>query len=180
MLGTPPAFILSQDQTLMLKFSPGQKSLLAISFPFTVINRFCSLNNSLKNFQGFFSTVQLSRFAVHLSDATLTFYHVRSCLSTTFLTFFEVFVVSFSRTFHRSRSGIILYHLSTSLSTAFWSKKNIFWKENGERGIWTLAPVFPTYTLSRGASSASWVFLLKFVFQTIFFFTSSLTHTLLY
>ena len=37
----------------MLKFSPGQKSLLAISFPFTVINRFCSLNNSLKNFQGF-------------------------------------------------------------------------------------------------------------------------------
>ena len=26
----------------MLKFSPGQKSLLAISFPFTVINRFCS------------------------------------------------------------------------------------------------------------------------------------------
>ena len=90
-LGTPPAFILSQDQTLMLKFSPGQKSLLAISFPFTVINRFCSLNNSLKNFQGFFSTVQLSRFAVHLSDATLTFYHVRSCLSTTFLTFLKVF-----------------------------------------------------------------------------------------
>ena len=66
-LGTPPAFILSQDQTLMLKFSPGQKSLLAISFPFTVINRFCSLNNSLQNFQGF-----LALFSYQGSLLTLT------------------------------------------------------------------------------------------------------------
>ena len=29
----------------------------------------------------------------------------------------------------------------------------------GEGEIWTLAPVIPTYTLSRGASSASWVLL---------------------
>ena len=29
----------------------------------------------------------------------------------------------------------------------------------GERGIWTLATVIPYYTLSRGAPSASWVFL---------------------
>ena len=50
---------------------------------------------------------------------------------------------------------------------------------NGERGIWTLAPGLPTYTLSRGASSASWVFLLKFIFYDIHF-TSSSTHRLLY
>ena len=30
---------------------------------------------------------------------------------------------------------------------------------NGERGIWTLAPLLTTYSLSRGAPSASWVFL---------------------
>ena len=30
---------------------------------------------------------------------------------------------------------------------------------NGERGIWTLAPLSTTYSLSRGAPSASWVFL---------------------
>ena len=33
--------------------------------------------------------------------------------------------------------------------------------DNGERGIWTLAPVLPTYSLSRGAPSATWVFLQK-------------------
>ena len=30
---------------------------------------------------------------------------------------------------------------------------------SGERGIWTLAPLLTTYSLSRGAPSASWVFL---------------------
>ena len=30
---------------------------------------------------------------------------------------------------------------------------------SGERGIWTLAPVLPTYSLSRGAPSTSWVLL---------------------
>ena len=30
---------------------------------------------------------------------------------------------------------------------------------NGEGGIWTLAPLLTTYSLSRGAPSASWVFL---------------------
>ena len=47
---------------------PGQKSLLAISFPFTV--KVCSLNYSLKNFQGFSSTVQLSRFALLVLSRT--------------------------------------------------------------------------------------------------------------
>ena len=50
------------------------------------------------------------------------------------------------------------------LSYDFASVKNFFKffyfsKINGETGIWTLAPVLPTYSLSRGAPSASWVFL---------------------
>ena len=32
---------------------------------------------------------------------------------------------------------------------------------DGERGIWTLAPLLTTYSLSRGAPSTSWVFLQK-------------------
>ena len=103
----------------MLKFSPGQKSLLAISFPFTVINRFCSLNNSLKNFQGFFSTVQLSRFAVHLSDATLTFYHVRSCLSTTFLTFLKFLLFPFQELVVPRDSLVNLPHWETNVNSFF-------------------------------------------------------------
>ena len=32
-------------------------------------------------------------------------------------------------------------------------------RANGERGIWTLAPLLTTYSLSRGAPSATWVLL---------------------
>ena len=36
---------------------------------------------------------------------------------------------------------------------------NVFSTFNGEGGIWTLAPLLTTYSLSRGAPSASWVLL---------------------
>ena len=36
-------------------------------------------------------------------------------------------------------------------------------KDNGERGIWTLAPLLTTYSLSRGAPSTTWVFLHFFI-----------------
>ena len=61
-LGTPPAFILSQDQTLMLKFFPSSKLSLASFKPFYCCFRFCSecshswpkpLSHFYKNFQGF-------------------------------------------------------------------------------------------------------------------------------
>ena len=40
-------------------------------------------------------------------------------------------------------------------STLFQSGKKL----NGEGGIWTLAPLLTTYSLSRGAPSAAWVLL---------------------
>ena len=47
MLSTPPAFILSQDQTLVLKFVLVKDKHPAYLFPFLPMSRFCS-KNSLK------------------------------------------------------------------------------------------------------------------------------------
>ena len=40
-----------------------------------------------------------------------------------------------------------------------FSSGNLLKTTNGEGGIWTLAPLLTTYSLSRGAPSASWVLL---------------------
>ena len=46
------------------------------------------------------------------------------------------------------------YHMFKCLSTAFWISFNQE-IQSGEGGIWTLAPLLTTYSLSRGAPSAS-------------------------
>ena len=54
-----------------------------------------------------------------------------------------------------SRSAWLYYHDVNPLSTLFYIFfKNIF-KRSGEGGIWTLAPLLTTCTLSRGVPSAS-------------------------
>ena len=71
-----------------------------------------------------------------------------------------------------SYQGSLLVCLSDSLFTlphlidcvkyffeVFYFSK--FKTSNGEGGIWTLAPLLTTYSLSRGAPSASWVLLHK-------------------
>ena len=79
-----------------------------------------------------------------------------------------------------SQAELVYLTMSESVCQQLFQRIfKFFLVRNGERGIWTLAPGLPTYTLSRGASSASWVFLLKFIFYDIHF-TSSSTHRLLY
>ena len=105
-LGTPPAFILSQDQTLMLKsLYPGPKFSLANFKPFyCCLVCFCSefshskMSNQdsfLLEFSGFYILFNLwfSRFSVLLfSAATRLVYQMLFCLSTTFfIYFFELF-----------------------------------------------------------------------------------------
>ena len=63
-----------------------------------------------------------------------------ACLSRTFLTIFYSF---FKLLTHRSRCVLPCFQIENRDKT------------NGEGGIWTLAPLLTTYSLSRGAPSAS-------------------------
>ncbi|RHO02371.1 hypothetical protein DW260_08150 [Clostridium sp. AM22-16AC] len=95
-LGTPPAFILSQDQTLMLKrLYPSSKFSLANFKPFYCFVRFCSeCSHSWSKPKTIFirifrvlHTVQFSRNCFRcfrVSEATHLFYHTVSGLSRTF------------------------------------------------------------------------------------------------
>ena len=98
-LGTPPAFILSQDQTLMLKFIPVQNLAWLVLNRSTVVFRFCSecshswpitKGHFYKNFQGFTycSVFKVLLFVVVSATARLL-YHNFVRLSTTFLKFFR-------------------------------------------------------------------------------------------
>ena len=140
-LGTPPAFILSQDQTLMLKWCLCPASfiwhcLLLIRVACQSFDQLACSWISLKILE--FSGLHYCLFvkdhnlllckscvALLLFSATaLIAYHNRFCLSTTFFKYF--------------------WHLTTA---------------DGEGGIWTLAPLLTTCTLSRGVPSTSWVLL---------------------
>ena len=67
-------------------------------------------------------------------------------MSSGFLKFFKYFLL-----FRIPTQYLYIYHFSTTIC---WLVR-----QNGERGIWTLAPLLTTYSLSRGAPSASWVLL---------------------
>ena len=68
-----------------------------------------------------------------------------------------------------SQRRVIIYHITSMVVNTFfqlfshWNiqRKNVkhIWYINGDGGIWTLAPLLTTYSLSRGAPSASWVHL---------------------
>ena len=103
MLGTPPAFILSQDQTLMFKFVRSKSVWLIL--PFYCCFRFLFSEISLRtfcsvwNFQGCI-TVYLSRCCssqeafllkniCSVCQKAYLVYHKQFCLSRTFLFYFQ-------------------------------------------------------------------------------------------
>ena len=88
MLSTPPAFILSQDQTLVKSVCLGQESLLAILF-LLLFGLFQTVlkNLLLRNFQGsvvYCSVIKVLCFPLSVQATALIDYHIVSCLSTTF------------------------------------------------------------------------------------------------
>ena len=97
-LSTPPAFILSQDQTLMFNVDPSSRST-----SFFILVNYCSYKErSLiftkiiwkihQNFQGCL-IVQLSKiflWSAPCVQESLLFYHSSFCLSRTFLTYFVI------------------------------------------------------------------------------------------
>ena len=136
-LGTPPAFILSQDQTLMLKWCLCPASfiwhcLLLIRVACQSFDQLACSWISLKILE--FSGLH---YCLFVKDQNLLLR--KSCVA----------LLLFSAT------ALIVYHSYLSLSTTFFK---YFWHPataNGEGGIWTLAPLLTTCTLSRGVPSAS-------------------------
>ena len=145
MLGTPPAFILSQDQTLLLMVCPVKINSGCLIFP--VLLGFV-LNSSRTQgripsplFFEFSGSVYCSIFnsqgsvLLSFSATACLVYHAVFDLSTTFFKFFQTFLFCFCLTFRHSK-------------TAIENKKRRKRDLNPRAGC-------PTYTLSRGASSAS-------------------------
>ena len=78
-------------------------------------------------------------------DTTSLFYLIQKFLSRTFWYCY----------FFLSKTACTFYHSLSRMSSTFFVINN----HNGEEGIWTLAPLLTTYSLSRRAPSASWVLL---------------------
>ena len=113
---------------------------------------------SLKNFQGLLSIVQLSMFFFVVAVSCDSFY----IISKHFMfvnNFFKLFFVAFLN-LSNSNSGILSYIflLVNNFFEVFF--KSYFQTKRRKRDSNPRAGC-PTYTLSRGASSASWVFLLS-------------------
>ena len=113
MLSTPPAFILSQDQTLMLKVDRSSDylawliilNLHYLVFVLNFLNSKVQTRPFILEFSGFYIlfNLQLSRFFVVVSFSTARlFYH--SCLSLS-TTFFILFFVA-----HQQLNHLIMYH----------------------------------------------------------------------
>ena len=97
----------------------------------------------------FFSTF-IAFFRFHISDAFC-------CFPVTLLSAFYINISN-------STCQLFLFstfQLHTVFTCQFFTMSSICWyfMANGERGIWTLAPLLTIYSLSRGAPSATWVFL---------------------
>ena len=118
-LSTPPAFILSQDQTLMLKVDRSSDYLAWLIYPKPSLLGFCSE----------FSQIQRSKP--------------------------DLLFLEFSGFVYNS-----VFNFKGTSKLAF---------RNAEGGIWTLAPLLTTYSLSRGAPSTTWVLLLGWSIMNIYF-----------
>ena len=139
MLSTPPAFILSQDQTLVKSVCIQSRIATSYSIPFTVLiikislGDGCIINDAvLKNFlykkfsrvccllfnyQGPFVVLCCRLLS---SAATFIDYHIVRCLSRTFFIFFSA--ESRSIPFPQA-TALICYHTASSLSTTFYNLK---------------------------------------------------------
>ena len=94
-LSTPPAFILSQDQTLMLKFVSAVKTCWSLTsvycyFWVGLLKTMFFKNSFSKNFQGFMLLFSYQCPSLSLATAYLD-YHIHFLLSITFFYFFRFF-----------------------------------------------------------------------------------------
>ena len=135
-LSTPPAFILSQDQTL-------KKMCL-----FQVQHKLTSLHIPFYCFKGSFDR----SLNVPVSPGCLVQRIFEDCICVSLFSY------------QGSHLFTVLRQLVYYITSFYWCQLLFFIflnkkQENGEGGIWTLAPLLTTYSLSRGAPSATWVLL---------------------
>ena len=120
-------------------------------------------------------TVQFSRFVVVCSQQQLVYLITTRCVCQQLFYFLfgslpKPFQISLKLPC-RSQRRVISYHNFTSVSSTFLKFfkicfSSVFWMKRRKRDLNPRAG-FPTYTLSRGASSASWVFLRIDIFHMI-------------
>ena len=141
MLSTPPAFILSQDQTLVknvcIRVRIAWQFCSCLLFWFDIF-RCPFLKNLFKEFSG---------FVVYCSVINVLFVVAVSCdslyiISKRFMfvnNFFKLFFVAF---LNLSNSNFdILSYIFLLVNNFFEVFSKVIFKQNGERGIRTLAPV---------------------------------------
>ena len=174
MLSTPPAFILSQDQTLVknvcIRVRIAWQFCSCLLFWFDIF-RCPFLKNLFKEFSGFvvYCSVINVLFCCRFMRQLLYYikaFHVCQQL------FYFIFVLHLKYLFlmHQliynnipfSGCQALFSTFFTFSWSAFYIQSYVFcrslllsFEQNGERGIRTLAPLLTTYSLSRGAPSAS-------------------------
>ena len=102
-------------------------------------------------------TVQLSMFIFGfalVASASCILAHCFWFVKNFFNFFYFLFPKKFLSCFSFSSQPCVSYQMFICLSTLFLFYFLVF-QTNGEGGIWTLAPLLTTYSLSRGAPSAS-------------------------
>ena len=145
MLSTPPAFILSQDQTLMFKF------VLGHSKAWLFYNRFLLCLKSVHIEKNRSTTLAL-RFAVwrspNLSVAACISSNKFDSLHSSSILFFSLVSKSFKVISLFSYQGCLLFSPQRQLlylTKVICFCQELFWTffkiQNAEGGIWTLAPV---------------------------------------
>ena len=130
MLGTPPAFVLSQDQTLEKKFRKLISSILNTNVIFTFFVKFFGIDKVLKPcaivvivlfvlITAFsLCTFQTSRLAV---ARAFQLYHVVIHLSRTFFKFFNFFILN-----SRFLRQLVYYSRTLTVCQHFFSKNLTF------------------------------------------------------
>ena len=136
-------------------FVPGQNQLLAN----------LSLLLFLRIFRSFVFMISkrtfeecVSLFSYQRSFFALPFvsnnFAIISCRSLLVKKFFQLFWSCFCFSL---AATLVVYHIYRTVVKNFFATFRL--SPNGEGGIWTLAPLLTTYSLSRGAPSATWVLL---------------------
>ena len=140
-LSTPPAFILSQDQTLVknvcIRVRIAWQFCSCLLFWFDIF-RCPFLKNLFKEFSGFVVYCSVINVLFVVAVSCDSFYIISKCFM--FVNnFFKLFFVAFLN-LSNSISDILSY-IFLLVNNFFEVFSKVIFKQNGERGIRTLAPV---------------------------------------